>query len=413
MFSLLGFSRRVFFAIGVSLVGAVPQVFAGVVELTASFAPDPTNVGLNKFVNTTPVSGYCSTYPHVCAAYNMFSIVVPFTLHASATIIAGHSDSRQGAMVKVPADWVDLDVVSSTGDRKNLKLRISGFGGVKRYPQDVTTLTGVNGMFAAHAALWEGSHWVNPPVNCLGSGVGAATLRSYRFFWRTPSAAYCAKKAKFNIDDLKMDGINIAYEIIAPDPLSMVAGNYFGSITYVVGPNGDFDFGDILQPSDSALTLNFTLSVMHIFNVQFPPGADQLSLIPDGGWQQWLHRGRRPEKLFANQSFQVWNSARFNMQLQCQYVVGEQCGIQNESGHLVPVETRVTLPAGITALSGMAVNRQLLSNTHATNFIPSQYVDNGRATLHFEVGRDSVKEMTDYAGSRYSGNVTVVWDSEM
>ena len=101
------------------------------------------------------------------------------------------------------------------------------------------------------------------------------------------------------------------------------------------------------------------------------------------------------------------------MQLQCQHTVGEQCGIRNESGHLVPVETRVTLPAGITGSSGMAVNRQLLSATNATNFLPSHYVDNGRASLHFEVGRDSVKDMTEHAGSRYAGNVTIIWDGQI
>lgn len=221
------------------------------------------------------------------------------------------------------------------------------------------------------------------------------------------------KKANFDIESLGLDVVNIAYELVTPDPLSMAIGTYHGSVDYSVGPGGDFDFGDILQPSDSVLTLKFTLSVMHILKVQFPPGADRLSLIPDGGWQQWLHRGRRPEKLFANQSFQFWNSARFKMQLKCDYTVGEQCGIRNESGHLVPVETRVTLPAGVAALSGMPVNRHLLSATHATNFMSTQYVDNGRASLHFEVGRDSVKEMTEHAGSRYSGNVTIIWDSQV
>lgn len=413
MFSLLGFSRSIFGAVGVLLVGGTPQVFAGVIELTAAFAPDPTNVGNNKFVNTTPNSGYCSSAPRECAVFNMFSVVVPFTLQASTAIVANHSDPRQGAMIKVPANFKSLNVVSATGDVKVLKLKVSGIGAVQRFSQDVRAITGQSGIMQAHQILWVEGSWVNAPAPCLYSGVGHPFEKAYRFFWRTPSINSCVKKANFDIESLGLDVVNIAYELVTPDPLSMAIGTYHGSVDYSVGPGGDFDFGDILQPSDSVLTLKFTLSVMHILKVQFPPGADRLSLIPDGGWQQWLHRGRRPEKLFANQPFQIWSSGRFNMQLQCQYTVGEHCGIQNQSGHMVPVETRVTLPAGITALSGMAVNRQLLSNTNATTFFPSHYVDNGRASLHFDVGRESVKEMTDYAGSRYSGNVTVVWDSQV
>ena len=413
MFSLLGFSKRFFFAIGVSLLGGAPQVFAGVVELTAAFAPDPQNVGNDKFVNTTPNSGYCAYYPADCAAENMFSIVVPLIFVSSAPIMADHSNPREGAMIKVPADYRSLDVVSSTGDVKTLQLKINGLGANHIFSQDVRDITGVSGILQAHTALWQGGGWVYAAAPCRYSGVGRYENKFYQFFWKTPSIEYCAKKAKYDIENLRMETVNIAYELIAPDPLSMGAGNYYGSITYSVGPNGDFDFGDILKPTDSALTLNFTLSVSHVLQVQFPPGADRLSLVPDGGWQQWLHRGRRPEKLFANQPFQIWSSGRFNMQLQCQHTVGEQCGIRNESGHLVPVETRVTLPAGITGSSGMAVNRQLLSATNATNFLPSHYVDNGRASLHFEVGRDSVKDMTEHAGSRYAGNVTIIWDGQI
>ncbi|WP_338806847.1 hypothetical protein V8U11_06280 [Pseudomonas chlororaphis] len=221
------------------------------------------------------------------------------------------------------------------------------------------------------------------------------------------------KKALFNLDDFSITRNSIIYELKTPDPLAMESGTYTGSIQYTVGPGGDFDFGDVLVPDDNVLTFNFTLSVEHLLKVQFPPGADRLTLIPDGGWQQWLNRGRRPEKLFANQNFQAWASSPFKMQLQCQYSVGDQCGIQNAAGHLVPVETRVTLPPGLIDKNNQPVNRQPLSNSTPIIFHPSYYVDNGRATLHFEVGRDSVKQMTEHAGTCYSGNVTVVWDTEI
>lgn len=387
------------------LIGLVSvEAFSQTINVTAKYAPNPTSLNDNKFVNTTPVSGYCKQYPDQCKENETFSIAFGSGTN-KVSLSASHSDPRQGAMFNIPSSWREVSVENSSGDVQLLKLRISGFGGTYRVGSGIS-----------HDAAWRsnnGSSWVYAPLPCRYGGVGAGDKSYFIFFWKTPNTGVCAKQAIINIPSFTIDGFNFAYEMISPDPLAMSAGNYTGRMVYTLGPGQDFDFGDKLIPNDPILELNFTLTVNHIFKVQFPPGADRLSLIPDGGWQQWLHRGRRPEKLFANQPFQIWSSGRFNMQLQCQYAVDEQCGIRNESGHLVPVETRVTLPAGITALSGMAVNRQLLSNTNAITFLPSLYVDNGRASLHFEVGRDSVKDMTNYAGSHYSGNVTVVWDSQV
>lgn len=395
-----------------------PLLMAGELNITAVFRPDSSNPSNNKFINTTPPNGhsYCTNYAHLCPE-GMFSINLPLTLVTSAPIQANHSDPRMGLMVKVPAQEMNLTVVSDrTGAMRELRFKIIAFGSIKMFAPDVGKITGISDFWAAHAALWEGGTWSgNPPAPCQYVGPGGTGWSMINFFMKTPSSSICAKKALFEIPKITMTDLDIAYELVTPDPLSMESGTYTSvtPIIYSIGPGKDFDFGDVMIASDSLIAINFILSVEHALKVQFPPGADRLSLIPDGGWQQWLHRGRRPEKLFANQPFQIWSSGRFNMQLQCQYTVGEHCGIQNQSGHMVPVETRVTLPAGITALSGMAVNRQLLSNTNATTFFPSHYVDNGRASLHFEVGRDSVKEMTEHAGSRYSGNVTIIWDSQV
>ena len=47
-------------------------------------------------------------------------------------------------------------------------------------------------------------------------------------------------------------------------------------------------------------------------------------------------------------------------------------------------------------------------------FTPTYYVDNGRAALHFDVEREQVKRMIEeHSGSTYSGNVTIIWDSNI
>ncbi|MGY2313296.1 hypothetical protein ACW9I6_01280 [Pseudomonas sp. SDO5522_S412] len=276
----------------------------------------------------------------------------------------------------------------------------------------------ITGLGARHVVSntgqhWEGGDWNNAPAPCLSALGNKLSGYTYEFFWKTPSSQQCAKRSKTYIQNFRMNTVNIAYQLETPDPLSMESGTYQGVTSLTVGPRQDIDFGDVMKPTTSLIQINFKIEVQHVLKVKFPPGAERLSLNPDGGWQQWVHRGRRPENLSANQTFQVWSSPRFKMLLRCQYAVNDGCGIQNDAGHRVPVETRVTLPAGIVEKNHSPVNRHLLSNNGATIFHPVFYVDNARAELHFQVNQDSVKKMSEFAGSRYSGNVTVVWDSQI
>jgi hypothetical protein len=394
---------------------SLPSV-AETLNLTASFTPSPTQPSNNTFTNTTPVSGYCAEQPGECSYNNVFSIKLNLTADKLLPIEANQDDQRKGAMIRVPAAWRKAQVTNSLGESYDLEFRISGIGATQRFTTTVTSITGLESYQEAHQKLWEGDGWVYGADNCGASysGLAFVTLYSYKFFWKKDvSDAICSRKALFRIPGLGFDTINISYELRTPEPLSMRSGDYTGEMDFSIGNGGDFDFGDQMSPSDTNLHVHFDLYVNHILDIRFPPNANILSLNPDGGWQQWLYRGRRPEKLAANQSFEIWSSGQFKMLLECQYPVANQCGIQNEGGDLVPVETRVTLPNGLLDEGEMAVNRYLLSNSNPSVFHNAQYVQNGRAALDFEVSRDSVAQMTSYAGSRYSGNVTIVWDSDI
>lgn len=72
----------------------------------------------------------------------------------------------------------------------------------------------------------------------------------------------------------------IAYELITPDPLGMDIGHYSGSITYSIGPGGDFDFGDVMVPDDNQITFKFQLQVNHYLAVDFPRGLIALFCSP-------------------------------------------------------------------------------------------------------------------------------------
>jgi hypothetical protein len=180
----------------------------------------------------------------------------------------------------------------------------------------------------------------------------------------------------------------------------------------------DFDFGDTMVPvGDSELVLNFTLDVQHALKVEIPPGGDQVELLPQGGWQAWLNQGRKPTRLFRDQTFNLSSSSRFKMNLECQYAIGNNCALwEANAGHEVPVEMSVTLPGGLTDAVGNPVNRRPLRRDGVGTelFQPAFYVERKPGTLHFEVARDAVEEMIKpNTPRRYRGNVTVIWDSEV
>ncbi|MGE8189934.1 hypothetical protein [Pseudomonas sp. NPDC086278] len=388
------------------------------VSIQASFKPDSANPQRNKFINDTPSSGYCGLYPQQCADNEMFSLQVPIRFDSIAPILANHPSVRQGAMFKVPAQWRDLTVVhETTGEPETVRVRIAGIG--SRYvTEDVIGLVGGGDDYRlAHNQLW-GISWVNAPPPCLYSGVGFFSSTHYRFFWKTPTEGICEKQAKFNVPWLRYDYLDFAYELITPNPLGMSSGKYLGNLTYTLGPGADFDMGDIMQPSSSTLGLSFTLDVQHTLKVDVPPGGNRVELVPQGGWQSWLSQGRKPTRLFRDQTFNISASSRFKMQMECQYRQdGQTCSLyEPPSGHFVPLNVSVSLPHGLVDADGRAVDHRplRLDGSGTELFQPGFYVDRKPGTLHFEIPASEVAEMIKPGQQRqYSGSVTVIWDSEV
>jgi hypothetical protein len=175
--------------------------------------------------------------------------------------------------------------------------------------------------------------------------------------------------------------------------------------------------GDIMLPSSNSLTLNFELDVLHTLKVDVPPGGNRVELVPQGGWQSWLTQGRKPTRLFRDQTFTISASSRFKMQLECQYVQGNTCSLNEpQLGHFVPLNISVSLPAGLTDAGGQSVDRRplRLDGSGTQLFQPGLYVDRKPGTLHFEIPASEVAEMIKPGQQRqYSGSVTVIWDSEV
>lgn len=402
------------------LVGVLGGLFAQPAQaltqdITAVFTPDPANPLKNEFVNTTPESGMCPWHmPARCKQLNIFSIRVDsFLAYTQRPMYPNPRDPRQGAMWKVPSEWRSLQVTHTrTGEVATVQMRIAALG------HATTTQPGTHA-WALPGGRWQ-SQWSAAPAPCQSTGFLTGGSKTALFFWLVPEGAgVCSRMPGIEVSAFQYHTFEFAYALRTPNPLSMSSGQYTGSIKYSMGPGGDFDFGDNVAviTGGGEFIFNFKLDVQHTLKVEVPPGGNRVELVPQGGWQAWLQRNRRPERLFRDQTFNISVSSRFKMQLDCQYGDGgNECLVREpESGGAVPLNISVTLPSGLTDAAGQPVSRRpLLRDGSGTElFQPGHYVDRKPGVLHFEIAREKVEEMLTGVGKTYSGNVTVIWNSEI
>ncbi|MHB2249596.1 hypothetical protein ACX64O_22335 [Pseudomonas fitomaticsae] len=401
----------------VGLFGGLLSVSAQAVtqEIRAVYVPDPANPQSNVFINQTPQSGYCATYPNDCKPMSGVRLPLRFT---SVQAIEPGASERNGAMFKMPAQWRSL-VVSNvfTGETATVEMRIGAFGSQYVLSDTAVNLTGAADDQQAHIKLWSGGNWAIPQTPCRPGAMASFGADFFRFFWRTPMEGVCAKQAAFLIPWMSYGYLDVAYELRTPNPLQMSAGLYTGALTYGVGPGMDIDTGDNLLPDNSALTFRFVLDVQHVLKVDIPPGGNKVVLVPQGGWQAWLQQGRKPVRLFRDQTFNISSSSRFKMFVECQYSGVQSCGLRDAEGGATDAQVfvSVSLPDSITDNAGQPVRRRpLTSSPNAPGFQPDRFLDRAAGTLHFEIPRVYVEQMLQPGQARrYAGNVTVIWDSEV
>jgi len=397
-----------------------PRAAAAEIYLTATFQPSILEPSRNTFVNTSPNAPLCENMPAVCG--NHPGLELPFEVTYGA-FSPDNSDLNQAAFSFPDVDHTGgpfpVTVVNTeTGESTTLQWRATMMAGTYVLPRPVSDIVGSSSGDSEHlhGLLW-GSSWQTGPDECGTVGYGVARATTYTWAWQLPgNRHYCTKRAKYAFESMRLEDMVLAYQLTTPDPLAMKNGTYEGTLWLTVSHLGNLDFGQNASTSDSLLALHFTLTVSHFFDVRFPAGADTLLLHPEGGWQRWVEYHERPQALVNELPFEVTTSSGFSVQARCGIESGPHCGLQRDGETtVVPLQMDLTVPGMVEEATGRAVQRTRVPTEHSALPVRLATTDtmvNRPSRLRFLVEGASVDTLLDAPGSEWSGDITVVFDSE-
>lgn len=394
-----------FLAVFISLVWA-PTVSAVTKEINLVFYG-----ATGKLVNATP-----SVVDSACGSEVANCIRLPVKF-SGGPITADH-DVRQGPMFSAPTLWKTVQLTNvENNEISSIDVRISGVGVKQRFNQSVTELVpGSSGALDAHNKLWYGGGWGYAAAPCKMTGHHSWDATSYQIFWKMQSPETCTKRARYPIPDISYEEFDIGYELRLPKAKTMFNGTYTGRISYTLGPHQDFDMGDIMLPSDSQITFEFTLKVEHELKVDIglPPGGNRIELVPLGGWQRWLQTKQVPPAINRKQSFHFSTTGPFQMTVLCDFGNSSRCSIRrlgDNSG--IPYVIKLSLPSGFVDEHDRPITDTFLYANTPLKIYNKHSVGRARGALEFSIVNTSIKKLLENPGDTYSGRVTIVWDSDV
>lgn len=384
------------------LVVVCGQAIASAIDISAEFTPDAKNPNSRVFTNTTPWQGIC-TEGHMaeCIAAGAWSI----DTGVRGTKTFRGDSPRNRVYLGMPGPRT-LVVRNEQGEEHALKLAV----------------TGMAYRFDKLNDQWGGGG--RDLVGCKGiiSNFGGGFNTLMRLVLRDDGGegnAVCnsVRGGKY-FDNVDIQNLEIVYSLETDSPLEFSSGVYVGSTTYTVGGAGnEIDLGDGVSLDSPIITVNFTLKVNHYFDVRFPPGSTRAVLAPLGGWTQWTDHGRAPTALLKELPFSLSSSSLFKVLLRCQFPHPDgRCAMRNQTSTAenVPVDVSLTVP-GVhdRTLGRSVVDYPLTTLMEEPIFDPQGYVYERPSRLEFRVDGSPLAGMLNHPGSSYSGNVTIIFESDL
>ncbi|MEY0889508.1 hypothetical protein AB7198_11630 [Providencia rettgeri] len=409
--------RYFHYILGIVMLALSAFAHSVTIDLTAEYNMN----GSGKFINTTPISGYCAQYPRYCDV-DEASVHLPLTTTISYPIVA-YNEPRKGPYFNFPKTPRTLTVRNQdTGEAFDVIFRVTSYS--SQFTTNYASYNWDEGDKDFSAPRGGGCSYY---TTAWGGGSGTGSW--IQFIWRTLNNTLpCYKISRIDrTEPSKFYDMSIGYSLTTKDSFASIpSGRYLGKLSLSVGPGGDFDFGDNYQASDSVVDINLTLSVNHDLIVTTTPEGRALSLQPCSvgkvcteeqgkrNWERWMITKITPQ-LTARSDFLISSTGSFTAYLQCEYIQGEHCAIKSDNnGQLVPVKAYLSLPNNIinqktnstVTRALMPIHKDIVNNTFSTRDIGS----NRKGSIDFLVTQHDVDTMLLTRPDTYRGTVTVIFD---
>lgn len=367
-------------------------------EVTGEFRPNALDPGNTAFRNTTPQGAFCRWREAECKRSGAYIFDLGGGEYWRKADPAGESPRRETTYIKFPPPrTITLHDISSGSSFEAtisfvaMSMRLNFDRGQDPWYYGVGG--GCSSIRGAGGLGWSVGGWlVRTPANpaeCYSSVARGSRSYAYR-------------------------DVGFGIHVTLPNATTLQDGRYVAQETWTTGGAGaDIDLGDNIT-GVQGVRMNFVFDVIHDFQVRFASASPRVQLAPEGGWDRWIGQGLPPARLRQELPFHLTTSMDFSMKLRCQYSAGDHCGIRNaKEDRLVPVEVDATLPGMTNLRDGRSAQNTRLSPDagQAPRFTSDGYLTQRRSSLHFTAGRDAVTEMLKFPGSRWEGDMTLVFDA--
>ncbi|MGU5652694.1 hypothetical protein [Aeromonas allosaccharophila] len=382
---------------------------AAVIDITADYKPESYDVSGGRFINTTPCDVgkpvfYCDPQKPLES-----SVIIKLPVSIAKTINSTKGKQSYLSYYRLSGPKKVILTNSNNGERHELIFIPTNIGAKvinMSYPvvnDSKWPMSKIGGDCSAESESW-------------GWWVGSIVTEQLFLYLIKNAAQNGPSECYYNSQlgdgtSYTVDWLNYGFRIKSPNPLTMSNGKYTGSVKIMVGRNQDIDLGDAIYSGSTEHELKFTLTVRHQLKVDFPKGDSdghsQVTLLPPGGWINWMHNGKRePSILQQDLPFRIWFSAPFTVALRCQHQWGTECGLKDSKGRTVPLKTYYV----------NSVNEMTLLTTSQYKFVlpvQGKPIINAARAIRFQVVGGTVTEMMKYPGSNFKGDVTLIFDASI